>query len=92
VLEGGRVKRFGPTYEPRIVIHLHTREGATIPLVLSREFISDPARGTYNRETLVVAKMGFGEDLHGWRKDRKPIRWIEFVCQEALRPGAQQSL
>jgi hypothetical protein len=69
-----------PTLEPRIVVHLHTREGAVIPLVLSREFINGPARGTYNNTTPVAAKMGFGAELLNWKKQRKPVRDNELMC------------
>jgi hypothetical protein len=72
-----------PTLEPRIVAYLHTREGAVTSLVLTHQFRDDPVRGTYNANTLVMAKMGFGAALVQWRKEHKPARWDELTCNDA---------
>jgi hypothetical protein len=71
-----------PTLEPRIVAYLHTRDGVSVPLVLTRQFRDEPARGTFNSKTLVAASMGFGDDLLRWRKGHKPANWIELSCND----------
>jgi hypothetical protein len=69
-------------YETRIVVHLYTRDGRTIPLDLTRQYNDAPVTGRYDgRVPVAAATMAFGAALGKWKAQRKPDNPASLMCQ-----------
>lgn len=67
-------------YDVHTVVYLHSREGKDVTLALSPEYTTVPAKGQYMGGETVAARMGFGQDLVNWKKERTTGQGSELMC------------